>query len=88
METAVYLITLLFLHDMNGKSAEFSIQIDVLDFSVFRVGSRVHIEGEALLFQFFYGGGQICSPHGNVAVGSEERCLHALKIGTCKFSFV
>ena len=40
----------LFLHNMDGKSAELAVQIDILDRSVLIVGSRIHLEGEALLF--------------------------------------
>ena len=40
----------LFLHNMDSKSAELSVQIDILDRSVFIVGSGIHPEGKALLF--------------------------------------
>jgi hypothetical protein len=74
----------LFLQDMNGKAAEFPIQIDVFQLAVISVGGGIHAESDALLFQFPDRGLQIIGPHGNVAAAAQERGLHTFKGINCQ----
>ena len=73
---------------MNGKAAILTVQVDVFDAAVLKVGGSVHVESEAFFFQLPHRSSQVRRAHGNVTVFTQERCFHALEVRTAELGLL